>query len=106
MTIYLRKKTRKKERKWEGGGRKDGWYEGVERGGKERKEGTEALGSFDLWSPWLHSVPRVKGSTPETSQDRFQALSRPSLHWLLPLPPPPEGDRSLSWPIPGHIRQL
>ena len=24
MTIYLRKKTRKKERKWEGGGRKDG----------------------------------------------------------------------------------
>jgi len=96
MTIYLRKKTRKKERKWEGGGRKDGWYEGVERGGKERKEGTEALGSFDLWSPWLHSVPRVKGSTPETSPGPFSS----------PVPPPPEGDRSLSWPIPGHIRQL
>ena len=53
-----------------------------ERGGRERKEGTEELRflrSFDLWSPWLHSVPRVKGSTLETSPRPFSS----------PVPPHP-----------------
>ena len=36
---------------------KEGRMEGGERGGRERKEGTEELGSFDLWGLWLPFSP-------------------------------------------------
>lgn len=71
---------------------------------EERKEGTEALGSFDLWSLWLHSAPGQR----KHSRNLPRTVVKPC-----PAPPgtgfchyPSGGDRSLSWPIPGHIQQL
>ena len=83
-------------------GKKDGRGE---RGGRERKEGTEELGSFDLWSLWLPFSPESQrkhsGNLPRTV---FKPCPTP--HCTSFCHYPPGGDRCLSWPIPGHTRQL
>lgn len=90
-------KDKKKERKL-GGGRMDGRKGQGERW-EERKEGTEALGSFDLWSLWLHSA---------------QALWKPPRTVVKPCPALPAlasatTPQEVTEPQlahPGHIPQL
>ena len=60
-------------------------------GGRGRKERRNSVSSAALTSGARGFIQsrESKEALWKPPHDRFQALSRPSLHWFLPLPPPP-----------------
>ena len=61
-------------------------------GGRGRKERRNSVSSAALTSGARGFIQSLESKEAlwKPPHDRFQALSRPSLHWFLPLPPPPQ----------------